>query len=82
MWSEMKEMLREMNRGSRGANSGNGFAPPLDTYDPPVESKSDKEFVLPEPISRRLDAERGIHRDPSEDLELASNHPNDGTNWR
>jgi len=35
-----------------------------------VESKSEKEFVLPEPISRRLDAERGIHRDPSEDLEF------------
>ena len=61
--SEMKEILREMQRGSRGVTSGHAYPAPLDSYTPPAESKPDKEFVLPPPLSRRLDAERGIRRE-------------------
>lgn len=70
--AEMKELLRELQRGARGgtgtsptvtASVGN-FSAAMDSYETPTPPvKPVREFVLPPPISRRLDAERGIHRD-------------------
>ena len=69
--TEMKDVLREMQRGSRGITpAGNAFPAPLDTYDPPTPMKPEKEFVMPPPISRRLDAERGIKREDAAELEF------------
>lgn len=68
--SEMKDMLRDMQRAAKGLGpTPASFPTPLDAYDAPLSSKPDKEFVLPEPISRRLDAERGIRQDSPDDLE-------------
>jgi len=67
--AEMKDLLKDLRRNARGSEPGlNSFPPPLDSYPPPESTSPDTEFVLPEPISRRLDAERGIQRDASEDL--------------
>ena len=68
--TEMKEILKDIRRGSRGAEAGAGFPAPLESYPPPTVAKLEKEFVMPPPISRRLDAERGIIRDSSDDLSL------------
>ena len=68
--AEMKEMLREMQRGSREATAGNSFPASLDSFEPPTAPKAVKEFVLPPPISRCLDAERGIRNEPADELPL------------
>ena len=65
--TEMKELLKDIRRGSRGEGASSGYPSPLpiaDHFDsdpvsvgaPPTP---EREFVLPTPISRRLDAERG-----------------------
>ena len=51
------------------------FQAAVDTYEPPTPApvaptKPEREFVLPPPISRRLDAERGIRRDAAEDSRM------------
>lgn len=74
--AEMKELLRQMQRGPNGANHTASYPVPLDDrYEPPMSShpvpplsqpqhqQPEREFVLPPPISRRLDAERGIRRE-------------------
>jgi hypothetical protein len=70
--AEMKETLKQMQRETALPESiASRFPMPL----PEVEASSeaivpDKDFVLPPPISRRLDAERGIQRDVTDDLSL------------
>jgi hypothetical protein len=66
--AEMKELLKDLRRGRGADPAPSTFAPPLDSYPLPSPVNPDKEFVLPEPLSRRLDAERGIRRDSDEDL--------------
>ena len=77
--AEMKELLRNMQRG--GGNAAPNYPTPLEQYDSAelpnlsamASASSDSsvmasrtERVLPPPISRRLDAERGVRRE-SED---------------
>ena len=62
---EIKEILREMQRTSRVPTSSHPYPAPLDDFSSPPEPKPAKEFVLPTPLSRRLDAERGIRHDSS-----------------
>lgn len=65
--SEIKDLLKDQRRGLPGiAPAVTSFPSPLDSYDTPAAEDAPKEFVLPPPISRRLDAERGIGLD--EDL--------------
>jgi len=65
--AEMKDLLKDLRRNARVGEPGpNSFPAPLDSY-PSPETVPEKEFVLPEPLSRRLDAERGIHRDANEE---------------
>jgi hypothetical protein len=67
--AEMKDLLKDLRRGSLHPELGShSFPTPLDIDDAPMPNASGKEFVLPPPISRRLDAERGIRRDADEDL--------------
>ena len=67
--TEMKEILNDIRRGSKGAEPGlSNYPAPLPSYEPTTASSSPKsEFVLPPPISRRLDAERGLTRDTAKD---------------
>ena len=83
--AEMKELLRQMQRSSTGGG-GNAFPTPLDNYESPSLShlsamtapdphistppKPEREFVLPPPISRRLDAERGIRRESEDETRV------------
>ena len=60
--AEMKELLREMQRGLRGTTTAaSNFPDPLNNLEPAPPVRAEKEFVMPPPISRRLDAERGVH---------------------
>jgi hypothetical protein len=72
--TEMKEILNEIRRGSRGGTepSLSNYPAPLPNYEPsPVSAlKSEREFVMPPPISRRLDAERGLTRDKNDDIRV------------
>ena len=66
--AEMKELLKDLRRGPRGIEpAANPFPAPLDDYET-AESSAPEKFVLPPPISRRLDAERGIRHDADDDL--------------
>jgi hypothetical protein len=60
--AEMKELLKDIRKGARGeAGLSNYPAPlPISNYDsdPLPPAPPEREFVLPTPISRRLDAER------------------------
>jgi hypothetical protein len=73
--SEMKETLKQIQRETAipaVIAGGGGFPGPLpDEFDITPESRTpDKEFVLPPPLSRRLEAERASHRDVSDGLTL------------
>jgi hypothetical protein len=70
--SEMKETLKQLQRENTLPESViNRFPTPLPDFDASSDAGApDKEFVLPPPISRRLDAERGIQRDATDDLSL------------
>ncbi len=71
--AEMKELLRELKRGGNSnplptANIAYSLPTPLDAFDPTAPPpRPAKEFVLPPPISRRLDAERGIRREAEDE---------------
>ena len=66
--AEMKDLLREIQRGSRGTPAAaDSYPAPLDNHEGPPPVKAEKEFVMPPPISRRLDAERGIRRESADD---------------
>ena len=83
--AEMKEVLKQLQRGgSPGSGNGNAtahsFPVPLDDYEshglPNLSAvtsaapKPEREFVLPPPISRRLDAERGLRRESEDDTHI------------
>ena len=79
--AEMKELLKQLRGSSLGNGNGStaahSFPVPLDDYEshglPNLSAvtsaapKPEREFVLPPPISRRLDAERGIRRESEDD---------------
>ena len=60
--AEMKELLRDLRKGSHGESAPSAYPSPLpmSNYDsdPVPQAPPEREFVLPTPISRRLDAER------------------------
>jgi hypothetical protein len=77
--SEVKDLLKQLQRETQGSHSlanlesaaSTRFPTPLPEFEGSVEiAAKGKDFVLPPPISRRLDAERGITRDAADDLSL------------
>ena len=66
--TEMKEMLNDIRRGSKGSEPGlSNYPAPLPSYESAPATAPKSDFVLPPPISRRLDAERGLTRDSAKD---------------
>jgi len=75
--AEIKDAMKELQRGGGAgvtspdaiAMAGKNFPAPLPNYhaEPEAPQQPRPERVLPPPISRRLDAERGIQRDADAD---------------
>jgi hypothetical protein len=71
--AEIKDAIKELQHGgvlpAEALAAAKNFPGPLPDL-PRDEEHPERNFVLPPPISRRLDAERGIQRDPADDFSL------------